>query len=187
MLDVCVVAEWLNDPKADVTERVKRGLCEQLYSVMELVRLRLEEDGPPASKRNTAERRDSWKARAAALGWTAKAASRSVADEPAPGRRDRNPKVAKARRGRAPECAKPVRSNAWLRHVLPPAGSSQHRRRRLRAPTVSLAPTRRYWTFGAGRSRTFGTTRSEECWRSSLWRSRSGAPRCGGRRGTTTT
>ena len=84
MLDVCVVAEWLNDPKADVT-RVKRGLCEQLYSVMELVRLRLEEDAP-ASKRNMAERRDSWKARAAALGWTAKAASRSVADEPAPGR-----------------------------------------------------------------------------------------------------
>jgi hypothetical protein len=47
VLDACVVAAWLNDPKADVTERVKRGLYEQLYSSMELVRLRLEENGPP--------------------------------------------------------------------------------------------------------------------------------------------
>lgn len=75
VLDACVVAAWLNDPKADVTERVKRGLCEQLYSAMELVRLRLEENGPQAPKRNAAERRDYWKARAAALGWTVKASS----------------------------------------------------------------------------------------------------------------
>jgi hypothetical protein len=64
VLDASVVAAWLNDPEADVTERVKRGLCEQLYSAMELVRLGLEEDA--------AERRDDWKARAAALGWTVK-------------------------------------------------------------------------------------------------------------------
>lgn len=64
VFDASVVAVWLNDPKADATERVKRGLCEQLYSAMELVRLRLEEDA--------AERRDFWKARAAALGWTVK-------------------------------------------------------------------------------------------------------------------
>jgi hypothetical protein len=64
VFDACVVAEWLNDPKADVTERVKRGLCEQLYSAMELVRLRLEDDAT--------ERRDYWKARAASLGWTVK-------------------------------------------------------------------------------------------------------------------
>ncbi len=61
VFDASVVAAWLNDPKADATERVKRGLCEQLYSAMELVRLRL-----------AAERRDFWKARAAALGWTVK-------------------------------------------------------------------------------------------------------------------
>lgn len=67
VFDACVVAAWLNDPKADATERVKRGLCEQLYSAMELVRLRLEDDA--------AERRDFWKARAAALGWTANVSS----------------------------------------------------------------------------------------------------------------
>lgn len=69
MFDACVVAAWLNDPKADVTERVKRGLCEQLYSAMELVRLRLEDDA--------AERRDYWKACAASLGWTVEVAPAS--------------------------------------------------------------------------------------------------------------
>lgn len=64
VFDACVVAAWLNDPKADVTERVKRGLCEQVYSAMELVRLRLEDEA--------AERRDYWKACAATLGWTVK-------------------------------------------------------------------------------------------------------------------
>jgi hypothetical protein len=64
VFDACVVAAWLNEPKTDATERVKRGLCEQLYSAMELVRLGLEDDA--------AERRDFWKARAAALGWTVK-------------------------------------------------------------------------------------------------------------------
>jgi len=67
VFDACVVAAWLNDLKADATERVKRGLCEQLYSAMELVRLRLEDDA--------AERRDYWKARAAALGWIANVSS----------------------------------------------------------------------------------------------------------------
>lgn len=64
VFDASVVAAWLNDPKADATERVKRGLCEQLYNAMELVRLRLEDDA--------AERRDAWKARAKSLGWTVK-------------------------------------------------------------------------------------------------------------------
>jgi hypothetical protein len=67
VFDASVVAAWLNDPNANATERVKRGLCEQLYSAMELVRLRLEDDA--------AERRDCWKARAAALGWTANVSS----------------------------------------------------------------------------------------------------------------
>lgn len=64
VFDACVVAAWLNEPKADVTERVKRGLCEQLYNAMELVRLGLEDDAT--------ERHDYWKARAASLGWTVK-------------------------------------------------------------------------------------------------------------------
>ena len=64
MFDASVVAAWLNNPKADAMERVKRGLCEQLYSAMELVRLRLEDDA--------AERRDYWKKRAKSLGWTIK-------------------------------------------------------------------------------------------------------------------
>jgi len=67
VFDACVVAAWLNDPKADATERVKRGLCEQLYNAMELVRLGLEDDAN--------ERHDYWKARAASLGWTVKVAS----------------------------------------------------------------------------------------------------------------
>jgi hypothetical protein len=67
VFDACIVAAWLNDPTTDTTERVKRGLCEQLYSAMELVRLRLEDDA--------AERRDYWKERAAALGWTANVSS----------------------------------------------------------------------------------------------------------------
>lgn len=72
VFDACVVAAWLNDPKADATERVKRGLCEQLYSAMELVRLGLEYDA--------AERRDFWKARAASLGWTVKPNAKPVID-----------------------------------------------------------------------------------------------------------
>jgi hypothetical protein len=72
VLDACVVAAWLNDPKADATERVKRGLCEQLYSAMELVRLRLEDDA--------VERRDYWKVRAAALGWSVKPNTKPVID-----------------------------------------------------------------------------------------------------------
>jgi hypothetical protein len=61
MLDACVVASWLNEPQADATERVKRGLCEQLYNALELVRLGLEDDA--------AERRNEWKARAEGFGW----------------------------------------------------------------------------------------------------------------------
>lgn len=65
VFDACVVAAWLNEPKADVTERVKRGLCELLYNAMELVRLDLEGE-------DAADRHDYWKARAADLGWTVK-------------------------------------------------------------------------------------------------------------------
>jgi hypothetical protein len=65
VFDACVVAAWLNDPKADVTERVKRGMCELLYNAMELVRLDLEGE-------DAADRHDYWKARAADLDWTVK-------------------------------------------------------------------------------------------------------------------
>ena len=65
VFDASVVAAWLNDPKADAIERVKRGLCELLYNAMELVRLDLEGE-------DAADRHDYWKARAADLGWTVK-------------------------------------------------------------------------------------------------------------------
>jgi hypothetical protein len=56
-----VVSAWLNDPTVNPVERVKRGLCEQLYSAMELVRLGIEDDA--------AERVARWKAVAAEFGW----------------------------------------------------------------------------------------------------------------------
>jgi hypothetical protein len=62
-LEASVVSAWLNEPGIEVAERVRRGLCEQLYSAMELVRLKLEDDA-----RKRVER---WKATATALGWTA--------------------------------------------------------------------------------------------------------------------
>jgi hypothetical protein len=41
-LEACVVSSWLNEPTIDTTERVKRGLCEQLYSAREVKRLGLD-------------------------------------------------------------------------------------------------------------------------------------------------
>lgn len=43
-LETSVVAAWLNDPAVDPGERVRHGLCEQLYNASELVRLGLEPD-----------------------------------------------------------------------------------------------------------------------------------------------
>jgi hypothetical protein len=62
-LEASVVSAWLNQPGIEVAERVRRGLCEQLYSAMELVRLKLEDDAR--------ERVERWKAIAMDLGWTA--------------------------------------------------------------------------------------------------------------------
>ncbi len=62
-LEASVVSAWLNQPGIEVAERIKRGLCEQLYSAMELVRLGVEDD--------PRERLERWKATASALGWTA--------------------------------------------------------------------------------------------------------------------
>lgn len=60
-LESSVVSAWLNDPTVDPVERVKRGLCEQLYSAMELLRLDIEE--------NPQERVDRWKTVASEFGW----------------------------------------------------------------------------------------------------------------------
>jgi len=60
-LEACVVAAWLNDPDLGVPQRVKRGLCEQLYNADELVRLKFEAD-PKV-------RLDHWKGVATQFGW----------------------------------------------------------------------------------------------------------------------
>ena len=61
-LESCVVAAWLNEPDIAVAARVKRGLCEHLYSASELVRLGLEPDA--------GQRLERWKATADGFGWT---------------------------------------------------------------------------------------------------------------------
>lgn len=59
-LEASAVRAWLNEPGIEVAERVRRGLCEQLYSAMEFVRLKLEDDAREGLHR--------WKATATALG-----------------------------------------------------------------------------------------------------------------------
>lgn len=61
-LEACVISAWLNEPAIQPAERVKRGLCEQLYNGMELVRLNIEDDAR--------ERVDTWKAVAAGFDWS---------------------------------------------------------------------------------------------------------------------
>jgi hypothetical protein len=60
-LEACTVAYWLNEPIISLEERVKRGLCEQLYSAQELVRLDIE----PGALARVAR----WQSVAAAFGW----------------------------------------------------------------------------------------------------------------------
>jgi hypothetical protein len=43
-LETAVICGWLNDPRIDTAERVRRGLCEQLYSAMEVQRLKIKDD-----------------------------------------------------------------------------------------------------------------------------------------------
>jgi hypothetical protein len=62
-LEACVVSRWLNDPRIDTEERVKRGLCEQLYSTWEVLRLDL--DDPSKAMDNDA----AWRRCATTLGW----------------------------------------------------------------------------------------------------------------------
>ena len=60
-LEACVISAWLNEPGIQPADRVKRGLCEQLYNSMELVRLNIED--------NARQRVDAWKADAVTLCW----------------------------------------------------------------------------------------------------------------------
>jgi hypothetical protein len=57
-----VVCEWLSDPQVDPLERIKRGLCEQLYSAKEVEDLNLQPGSP--------SRVDEWTAVAQSFGWT---------------------------------------------------------------------------------------------------------------------
>ena len=40
-LEACVISAWLNEPVSDPAERIKRGLCERIYSATELKRLKI--------------------------------------------------------------------------------------------------------------------------------------------------
>lgn len=64
------VSAWLNEPGVGVPERIRRGLCEQLYSAREVHDLDIAED--------SLKRLDEWVAVAGALGWTAKRGSSKV-------------------------------------------------------------------------------------------------------------
>lgn len=43
-LEACIVSSWLNEPGIETVERVKRALCELIYSAWEVKRLELEGD-----------------------------------------------------------------------------------------------------------------------------------------------
>jgi hypothetical protein len=60
-LEASVVAWWLSEPAIDPLERIKRGLCEQLYSADEVRKLDIRE--------NAAQDVDQLKADAAGFGW----------------------------------------------------------------------------------------------------------------------
>lgn len=57
-----VVSEWLGEPSVEPLERIKRGLCEQLYSAKEVEDLNL--------RPGTPSRVDEWVAVARSFGWT---------------------------------------------------------------------------------------------------------------------
>jgi hypothetical protein len=61
-LEACVVGAWLSDPRVEVPERIKRGLCELLYSASEEIRMKI--DGPAAKLR-----KDKWRRIAESYGW----------------------------------------------------------------------------------------------------------------------
>jgi hypothetical protein len=63
-LEGSVVSAWLSEPGITPLDRIKRGLCERLYSANEVKRLNLESDAP--------ERVAELQADAASFGWEAK-------------------------------------------------------------------------------------------------------------------
>lgn len=64
------VSWWLNQPGVGVPERIRRGLCEQLYSAREVHELAIVDD--------SMTRVDEWVAVAGSFGWTAKRGSSKV-------------------------------------------------------------------------------------------------------------
>jgi hypothetical protein len=52
-LEACVISGWLNDPMIETEERIKRVLCEMLYSTQEVKRLALEGDDKSATAEAT--------------------------------------------------------------------------------------------------------------------------------------
>jgi hypothetical protein len=64
-LEACVVSIWLNDPRIDTERRVKRGLCEQLYSTWEVGRLTIDDE----QQRRIAGAKAFWQGCADAFGW----------------------------------------------------------------------------------------------------------------------
>ena len=63
-------SSWLNQPDIGVRERIRRGLCEQIYSAREVDALRIDE--------KSSERLDMWVGVAGKFGWTAKRGSSKV-------------------------------------------------------------------------------------------------------------
>jgi hypothetical protein len=61
-LESAVVAAWLNEPGVSTLERIKRALCEQIYSADEVVKLNLTTDA--------AQNLSDWQSVAASFGWT---------------------------------------------------------------------------------------------------------------------
>ncbi len=61
-LESAVVSAWLSKPGINTAERIKRGLCELLYSANEVSLLQLDAKGP--------ENVEFWKAVGSSLGWT---------------------------------------------------------------------------------------------------------------------
>jgi hypothetical protein len=64
------VSAWLNEPCIGVRERIRRALCEQLYSAREVHDVGIVDD--------SLERVDEWVAVATSFGWTAKRGSSKV-------------------------------------------------------------------------------------------------------------
>ena len=62
-LEASVIAGWLNEPAVEVPERIKRGLCELMYSAMESRRLKID-------PQDEADRQRYWRSVIDSFGWT---------------------------------------------------------------------------------------------------------------------